>query len=363
MSLRLFPGRLWWRAQSCGAIFVDGPRRLFFDENGNALGALVAPGGRLVTKPDMAAADNVRVATLGFHPSFQGTSAAAPHAAACAALIKSFNPSLGMAQIRGLLVRSALDIEQPGLDRDSGAGIVMPLRALQLLQREDQTRPVVTITTPTYNQAISRLTRIAGTAQDSGSGLERLELFLQRDRDNRYWSGRTWGSSPIDLRPIVTGSTFSLSENLPNDLNLLAGNYLIYVAAVDRAGNRIVVSSRVRVTDTVSPALTMKLSTAIAVADEFCAYAAPSWMNLAVVAPTVSCCSCAAPVMAVTGTALPGSQRKRRWRLNCLAAPTRVPGNAPLAGRLRHQPPPARSFMSPQLAMMWPATAPAPPNR
>jgi hypothetical protein len=237
---------------------TDGPRRLFFDENGNALGALVAPGGRLVTKPDMAAADNVRVATLGFHPSFRGTSAAAPHAAACAALIKSFNPSLGMAQIRGLLVRSALDIEQPGLDRDSGAGIVMPLRTLQMLQREDQTRPVVTITTPTYNQAISRLTRIAGTVQDTGSGLERLELFLQRDRDNRYWSGRNWGITPIVLRPVVTGSTFSLSENLPNDLNLLAGNYLIYVAAVDRAGNRVVVSSRVRVTDTVSPALTIE---------------------------------------------------------------------------------------------------------
>src|SRR3954465_9268126 len=61
----------------------------------------------------------------GFPSSFFGTSAAAPHAAAIAALLKSANPALTPAQIRTLLTATAIDIGVPGADRDSGAGIVM----------------------------------------------------------------------------------------------------------------------------------------------------------------------------------------------------------------------------------------------
>ncbi len=62
---------------------------------------------------------------------FAGTSAAAPHAGAIAALIKSANPSLTAAQVRAALLSSAIDIEAAGPDRDSGIGIVMADTAVQ----------------------------------------------------------------------------------------------------------------------------------------------------------------------------------------------------------------------------------------
>jgi len=68
--------------------------------------------------------------TPGFLP-FYGTSAAAPHAAAIAALVKGANPSLTNAQIKAIMVNTALDTMAVGVDRDSGYGITMALPAVQ----------------------------------------------------------------------------------------------------------------------------------------------------------------------------------------------------------------------------------------
>ena len=87
-------------------------------------------------KPEITAADGVSTtlpASSGLNPFF-GTSAAAPHAAAIAALLKSSKPSLTAAQIRTALTSSALDTEAPGVDRNSGSGIVMASKALQYIQ-------------------------------------------------------------------------------------------------------------------------------------------------------------------------------------------------------------------------------------
>ncbi len=110
----------------------DGLRRIFFSSNGAALtpGNFTATGGQLLQKPDLTAADGVATATPGFS-SFYGTSASAPHAAAIAALLLSYNPSLTPAQVRAAMSSTALDIEAAGVDRDSGAGIVMAFEALQ----------------------------------------------------------------------------------------------------------------------------------------------------------------------------------------------------------------------------------------
>src|SRR5262249_27114529 len=110
----------------------DGPRRVFFQANGTAItpSNFSSTGGAVRQKPDIAAADGVTTSVPGFY-SFFGTSAAAPHAAAIAALLKSYNPALTPTQIRTALTNSALDIENPGFDQDSGSGIVMALQALQ----------------------------------------------------------------------------------------------------------------------------------------------------------------------------------------------------------------------------------------
>jgi uncharacterized repeat protein (TIGR01451 family) len=110
----------------------DGPRRIILDTTGAELtpGNRTSTGGVVRQKPDFTAADGVSTAAPGFDP-FYGTSAAAPHAAAIGALLKSAMPGLTLAQVRTALNASAIDIEIPGVDRDTGAGIVMAHAALQ----------------------------------------------------------------------------------------------------------------------------------------------------------------------------------------------------------------------------------------
>jgi hypothetical protein len=106
----------------------DGPRKLFFQPNGTpyTAGNFSSTGGLTRQKPDITAADGGVVSGVGgFSSPFFGTSAAAPHAGAIAALVKSSNLSLTNAQIRTALFASAIDIEAPGVDRDSGVGIIM----------------------------------------------------------------------------------------------------------------------------------------------------------------------------------------------------------------------------------------------
>jgi photosystem II stability/assembly factor-like uncharacterized protein len=112
----------------------DGPRRVFYRDDGAPItpGNVSSSGGQVLNKPDITAADGTSVTGVGgFSNPFFGTSAAAPHAAAIAALIKSSNPGLTPAQIRAAMTTTAIDIEATGLDRDSGAGIVMAFEALQ----------------------------------------------------------------------------------------------------------------------------------------------------------------------------------------------------------------------------------------
>ncbi len=114
----------------------DGPRKLFYQPNGAAItpgNVLFATnGGTTLPKVDLAAADGVVTTQLpgGLNPFF-GTSAAAPHAAALAALVWSAKPSATAAAVQSALLGSALDIEAAGFDRDSGVGIVMAPAAVR----------------------------------------------------------------------------------------------------------------------------------------------------------------------------------------------------------------------------------------
>ncbi|GJL65233.1 MAG: hypothetical protein NPIRA05_02040 [Nitrospirales bacterium] len=103
----------------------DGPRQIFFEENGTPItpGNFSSTGGAVRQKPDLAAADGVSTSTPGFNPFF-GTSAAAPHAAAIAALVLDANPNLTSNEVWDVLTSTALDIEDEGVDRDSGFGII-----------------------------------------------------------------------------------------------------------------------------------------------------------------------------------------------------------------------------------------------
>ncbi|GIF03721.1 S8 family serine peptidase [Actinoplanes siamensis] len=125
----------------------DGPRRIFFDADGTAVtpGDLSATGGTVRNKPEITAADGVVTTVPGFIPFF-GTSAAAPHAAAIAALALSGNPGMTNAEVRAALTGTALDLAPAGYDNRTGSGVV---RADLLLRNTGATpQPLVRAGTP-----------------------------------------------------------------------------------------------------------------------------------------------------------------------------------------------------------------------
>jgi subtilisin family serine protease len=81
----------------------------------------VFPAAEERPKPDLTGIDGVSTTRPGFTPFF-GTSAAAPHVAAIAALALSKNPGLTPAEVRGILTGAAVDLGPAGFDADSGFG-------------------------------------------------------------------------------------------------------------------------------------------------------------------------------------------------------------------------------------------------
>ncbi len=72
-------------------------------------------------KPDLSAADGVTTTVYG-PGGFFGTSAAAPHAAGAAALLKSEQPNRDGAELRRLLLSVSEDVSPRGMDNAHGAG-------------------------------------------------------------------------------------------------------------------------------------------------------------------------------------------------------------------------------------------------
>ncbi|HEY6119516.1 MAG TPA: S8 family serine peptidase, partial [Pyrinomonadaceae bacterium] len=168
----------------------DGPRRVFFNPDGTPItpGNFLfgTNGGAVRQKPDITAADGTASTVPGFNPFF-GTSAAAPHAAAIAALLKSAGP-FTPAQIRTALTSSAIDIEAAGIDRDTGSGIIMAFQALQAIGATPQVHIIsagstlVNESCPPTNNAIDpgeRVTVSLNLTNDGGSATTNLVATLQ----------------------------------------------------------------------------------------------------------------------------------------------------------------------------------------
>ncbi|HMM07240.1 MAG TPA: S-layer homology domain-containing protein [Clostridiales bacterium] len=110
---------------ACGAIDVAKPN---FIESYSSRGPVTMLSG-IREKPDICGMDRVAVTGAGGFPSpFYGTSAASPHVAAVAALMKSRFPSLSAAEIRTILLNQAVDLGSAGYDFDYGYGRVDALK-------------------------------------------------------------------------------------------------------------------------------------------------------------------------------------------------------------------------------------------
>ena len=109
----------------------DGPRRVFFTANGTEYtpGDRTSTGGQLRQKPVLTGSDGVTAYAAGGFTPFYGTSAAAPHDAAIAALVLSADPYLlsQPAQMFSLLTSSVIPIDTAfGAlpNRDAGYGLL-----------------------------------------------------------------------------------------------------------------------------------------------------------------------------------------------------------------------------------------------
>ena len=105
-------------AVTVGAVAASAPGSVR-PYSGQGPSRIVFPTAEQRAKPDLVAFDGVAAATPGF-TTFRGTSAAAPHTAAVAALLLERNPFLLPAEVRAALVASA--VTPPGPDAAAGAG-------------------------------------------------------------------------------------------------------------------------------------------------------------------------------------------------------------------------------------------------
>ena len=75
-------------------------------------------------KPDLVGPDGVSNAVYA-PQGFYGTSAATPHIAGAAALVWSAYPQATTQDVRNFLINNAIDLEAPGPDNDTGAGLLV----------------------------------------------------------------------------------------------------------------------------------------------------------------------------------------------------------------------------------------------
>ena len=105
----------------------EGPTTILFEPDGTPLAT-----PEIRNTPDIAAIDGTNTTFFGFDisedldsfPNFFGTSAAAPHAAAVAALIQEANPSFTPQDVYNLLQSTAEDIAPAGFDNVTGFGLI-----------------------------------------------------------------------------------------------------------------------------------------------------------------------------------------------------------------------------------------------
>ena len=143
-------------------------------------------------KPDLVAPAGVTTASYGAEKLFGGTSAAAPHVAGAAALLKSADPALSRDGLWKALVESTVDLGAPGKDDSTGYGkLVLSVSAPQIAG--------VSPRRVQYGQT----TTIAGQDFGADRGTSKVVFFAEKEpSDSDYLA---WSDVQIQVR-VPTGA-------------------------------------------------------------------------------------------------------------------------------------------------------------
>ncbi|RSM39358.1 neuroendocrine convertase 1 [Amycolatopsis balhimycina DSM 5908] len=223
----------------------DGPRRVFYEANGTPItpGNVSSTGGEVRNKPEITAADGVQTSVSGFNPFF-GTSAAAPHAAAIAALVLSGNPGLPPAEVREALINTAVDIEKPGPDNFTGAGVILADKVLAYTGASPQ--PLAVAKQPTVTPADG------GSALDPGD-TAKVTLPVTNDGDGTAVSTSVVLTSST---PGVTVAPRAKSYGTISPGQTGVNDFTITVPATQQLGVPVVLNARVTFAGAHSPTTT-----------------------------------------------------------------------------------------------------------
>lgn len=245
----------------------DGPRRVFYEADGTPItpGNVSSTGGEVRNKPEITAADGVKTSVTGFNPFF-GTSAAAPHAGAIAALVLSGNPGLPPSEVREALINTAIDIEKPGNDNFTGAGVILADKVLAYTGASPQ--PLAVAKQPTVTPADG------GSALDPGD-TAKVTLPVTNDGDGTAVSTSVVLTSPT---PGVTVAPRSKSYGTISPGQTGVNDFTITVPATQQLGVPVVLNAKVSFAGAHSPTtqtFSLPVGTPSPVAQDFAYTGAP----------------------------------------------------------------------------------------
>ncbi|MEK7561126.1 MAG: S8 family serine peptidase [Patescibacteria group bacterium] len=200
---------------------------------------IVAPGGDItVDQNNDGYGDGILQQTFGNRTDawgyyfYQGTSMAAPHVSALAALLKGNGVAITSASIRRALQETADDLGATGWDMQSGWGLVNAERALTWTMGLSDAPPTVQLTNPAASSTVSGLTDISANASDD-HGVDRVEFRV--------------GSSLIG---IATQTPYTL---IWDSASVSDGLHTVSATAFDTAGQSAVAAVGITVNNVNDP--------------------------------------------------------------------------------------------------------------